>query len=138
MRPSVCYNCGESGHKVQNCDKIDKSGAEGMQNRRPGGFQGHGGGGGEFQSRGGFQGGNEMGGENAHPMQQRPRRDISEITCFRCGQKGHYAARCDQAQQGGDNFNSYNQQGGGIQTIGTTGGGYRGGGGGRYRGRQDY
>lgn len=44
-----------------------------------------------------------------HSNQERNRRDLSKITCFQCGEKGHYASfhKQENQGQGNDSGNSY-------------------------------
>jgi len=57
-------------------------------------------------------------------------RDATGVTCYRCGEKGHYANRCQQRQQGQGQQGQAVQQGQGQQfQPGTQGQGMQGQGG---------
>jgi cleavage and polyadenylation specificity factor subunit 4 len=118
-RPPVCHNCGELGHKASFCPKLpaEQREAERLNALKNPIYNHHAQQ--KLQSQMREQQKGEDNGElnkpipntplNAHPPgppphhrgfnQNQPRppfqpRKLEEITCFKCGMKGHYANRC--------------------------------------------
>ena len=95
----VCHFCNEPGHKIYHCNKMPPEQREEMlQNRPP--FQPFG-----MQHQQHFvpHQQNSDSGQNNAPGQQmqpmggsgpRPHRPLDQVTCFKCGDKGHYANKC--------------------------------------------
>jgi len=67
----VCHSCGELGHKVNTCPKL--LGAGGMSN---------------------FSGGVVNLPRIEHLAPDQRQRPLAEVTCYKCGEKGHYANKC--------------------------------------------
>lgn len=72
----MCHNCHERGHKATHCPNLPAAGATQLPQvdlTRPHHHHHH--------QHGGMTG-----------MQER--KSLSEVTCYKCGEKGHYANRC--------------------------------------------
>ena len=80
----TCYNCSKEGHKANECRSENKY-------KHSGGRVG-GRGGGRF-GRGRGPGGKHEGRRNFK------KRDKTEVVCFQCRDKGHYAYECPQKKQ---------------------------------------
>jgi cleavage and polyadenylation specificity factor subunit 4 len=105
----TCHHCGEQGHKIQVCPmRMNKKrpfvtpgnggmmGGGGMGGKgggMGGGMMGGGGGGCGGCGGGGNYGGGDMG-DGSNRGTKRPFRNLGTVTCFRCGQPGHYANAC--------------------------------------------
>jgi len=116
----TCHYCGDVGHKVSTCPKMpadlkEQHMANSPYWNNPGRYQGYnqgsnpeGGGGpsfrGGYHDRGGYYGHRPYG----RPYQPRPSnrgsqgdgdekgsfKNIEDIVCYKCGEKGHFANRC--------------------------------------------
>ncbi|XP_052889268.1 cleavage and polyadenylation specificity factor subunit 4 [Anopheles moucheti] len=95
-RPTTCHYCGEVGHKASYCPKMPQEQREATQRMEDAKYRALG----YYKHRihqdsanaGPGAGG---GGEEGNFMPQKPPpRPIEEITCFKCGIKGHYANKC--------------------------------------------
>jgi len=84
----ICRNCNEPGHKIQFCRKLSEEDRDRIR------FQ--------LQIKNGNLGiirtdsGDQFGG----PRKRGPLKPLTEITCYKCGEKGHYANNCKKT-----NFN---------------------------------
>ncbi|VDP18115.1 unnamed protein product [Soboliphyme baturini] len=70
----ICHHCGELGHKINNCPKLPGATMFGGM-RAPFWIQPH-----------------KM---EPLPPEQR-QRPLHEVTCYKCGEKGHYANKCSK------------------------------------------
>ncbi|KAL5018718.1 hypothetical protein ScPMuIL_004440 [Solemya velum] len=72
----VCHYCGESGHKALNCPSLPTSMKSDFERGTP---------------------------YNREPFRKPERlgygtiRNLDEVTCFKCGEKGHYANKCTKS-----------------------------------------
>ena len=84
----TCYNCGKEGHKPNECRSPNKyKDSEGKVGGRGGGRFGRG----EGRGRGRGRGRGGRGGCGDYK-----KRDKTEVLCFKCREKGHYAYECPQ------------------------------------------
>lgn len=70
----TCHFCGETGHKAIYCNKLPPD----MR---------------DMQSRQDMDPGHHMGMHNG-PQSRGPQKPLEEVTCYKCGTKGHYANKC--------------------------------------------
>ncbi|KAL3245760.1 hypothetical protein MRX96_058286 [Rhipicephalus microplus] len=80
----VCHYCGEAGHKAISCHKMPPEVREEQQHSR---MQFHNHYGGMHRRDHDDSGGPSPGG-------QRGFRPLDQVTCYKCGEKGHYANKC--------------------------------------------
>jgi len=89
-KPPVCHYCGELGHKASYCPMLPTEQKEIIQKQEEA----------KYKALGYIQRGlhippdaTEETGKLAMPVRPPPR-PLEEITCFKCGNKGHYANKC--------------------------------------------
>lgn len=75
----TCHFCGESGHKAIYCNKMppDMKEAQARQEMEGNPHLAH----------------HSMNMHNGPPPRG-PQKPLEEVTCYKCGQKGHYANKC--------------------------------------------
>jgi len=75
-RPPTCHFCGEVGHKAVHCQKMPPEQREASMRQEEAKFR-------------------ALGYMRHTPNEERgPPRPLEEITCYKCGSKGHYANKC--------------------------------------------
>lgn len=76
----TCHFCGEGGHKAIYCNKMppDVREAQVRQEIENNSHTSH----------------HHMGMHNGPPQPRGPQKPLEEVTCYKCGQKGHYANKC--------------------------------------------
>lgn len=80
----ICHFCGEHGHKAIHCNKINTEKESGQQNEEGGKEQENSSGGNAEQ----HQQTNSLFSNRMVPKK------LEDVTCYKCGTKGHYANRC--------------------------------------------
>lgn len=88
-KPPICHYCAELGHKASSCPKMPPEQKEALHRQEEAKFKAMG----YMTHRSSYQPNNENG-EERPPMPRPPPKPLEEITCFKCGNKGHYANRC--------------------------------------------
>jgi cleavage and polyadenylation specificity factor subunit 4 len=96
-RPPICHYCGEVGHKASHCAKMPAEQREAAQRQEEAKYRALG-----YNYKPQFnkmgQNGQEgqPGGDQPQmpPHPRAPPKPLEEITCFKCGTKGHYANKC--------------------------------------------
>ncbi|KAI1309429.1 Cleavage and polyadenylation specificity factor subunit 4 [Halotydeus destructor] len=78
----VCHYCNEAGHKIYNCDKMTpEAREEAIHNKMV-----------QIENQ------NQQAKAFEVQQQQQPKerihRPLDQVTCFKCGEKGHYANKC--------------------------------------------
>lgn len=79
----VCHHCGEAGHKIYNCTKMTpEAREEAIQNKMQ-----------QLESQNLSR---HDAVQSMQPREQKERvhRPLDQVTCFKCGEKGHYANKC--------------------------------------------
>ncbi|CAH1795653.1 unnamed protein product [Owenia fusiformis] len=82
----VCHNCGVSGHKAIHCPAPDKRAAGAISTKIPG-----------MPTHNNTPDHNSTftpGGGMPPGKREFIKRNLDEVTCFKCGEKGHYANKC--------------------------------------------
>lgn len=99
----TCHFCGEVGHKALHCPKLPAGGhGEGKLL--------------QVQSMGGAHDSSPKGEFDPARRDQPVKRPLTEVTCYKCGEKGHYANRCPKghlaflAATAGPNIREQQQQ----------------------------
>lgn len=87
-KPPVCHYCAELGHKASYCPKMPPEQREQLQRQEEAKYKALG-----YLKQGLQPPPME---DDMRPQQQQrpPPRPLEEITCFKCGNKGHYANKC--------------------------------------------
>uniref|UniRef100_A0A914W6W8 Cleavage and polyadenylation specificity factor subunit 4 n=1 Tax=Plectus sambesii TaxID=2011161 RepID=A0A914W6W8_9BILA len=83
----ICHNCHERGHKATYCPHLPTGGIAGGGDR-PQAASMHMGGAAQFGNRTPMAAAGGGG-----PLEKKP---LSEVTCYKCGEKGHYANKCSK------------------------------------------
>lgn len=92
-RPPTCHFCGEVGHKASYCQKMSPEQREATLRQEEAKYRALG----YFKQNlkaGDLNMGNNITGEENVQPPRAPPRPLEEITCFKCGTKGHYANKC--------------------------------------------
>lgn len=90
-KPPVCHYCAELGHKASSCPQMPEEQRIILQKQEEAKYKALG------YLKQGLQPPPNLEEENKPvPQQQQrpPPRPLEEITCFKCGNKGHYANKC--------------------------------------------
>lgn len=122
-RAPTCHFCGEVGHKASFCQKIPPDMREAHIRKEDM----------KQQMNSGIRPGEEMGAmgpggfmmPGVGPPPRLPPKPIEEITCFKCGNKGHYANKCPKGHLAFLSHSSNASQN--IININNAGGGGMGG-----------
>lgn len=77
----TCHFCGETGHKAIYCNKMPPEIREAQVRQ-------------ELEGGGSHQLFHHMNMHNGPPQQRGPQKPLEEVTCYKCGTKGHYANKC--------------------------------------------
>ncbi|CAH0398942.1 unnamed protein product [Chilo suppressalis] len=83
-RLPVCHYCSEVGHKASSCNKIPQEQREAAQRQEEA----------RYRALGYVKPVNENEDINAQRLQRMIHKPLEEVTCFKCGTKGHYANKC--------------------------------------------
>ncbi|KAL1431243.1 hypothetical protein MTO96_014619 [Rhipicephalus appendiculatus] len=83
-RNIVCHYCGETGHKALFCQKMPDDTREEQQFRVQ--FVNH--------LSGAYRRDHDDGGGPSTGRGKRNLRPLDQVTCYKCGEKGHYANKC--------------------------------------------
>lgn len=82
-RLPVCHYCSEAGHKASSCNKIPAEQREAAQRQEEARYRAL-----------GYVKPAENDDNNAQRLQRIVHKPLEEVTCFKCGTKGHYANKC--------------------------------------------
>lgn len=88
-KPPVCHYCAELGHKASYCPKMPPEQREVLQKQEEAKYKALG-----YLKQGLQPPPPEEDMSRPPPQQRPPPRPLEEITCFKCGNKGHYANKC--------------------------------------------
>ncbi|XP_063710035.1 cleavage and polyadenylation specificity factor subunit 4 [Culicoides brevitarsis] len=88
-KPPVCHYCAELGHKASYCPKMPPEQREVLQRQEEAKYKALG-----YLKQGLQPPPPEDDLSRPPPAQRPPPRPLEEITCFKCGNKGHYANKC--------------------------------------------